>query len=399
MAVFEYKATESDSSVVDGTIVADTARAARDLLRERGFTVNLIRPSSQAKQAGQGITRQKDQAQVISFIRELATLLRTGIPLLGALSTLSAQHRGRFRSGIQHLCDQVAAGVSLAGAMRDLPCYFDEFCVSIVQVGENTGSLDVALKRLAEFREKTNRLRSRVTTALVYPLFVCVIGLCVSMFLMTYVVPLILSTLNQAGRQLPAITRMVKTASDLMVGWWWLILIVIAAIILLVKAVLKTDRGRWLFSKGLLKVPVIGELVRKENTSRIAVVLAALLRSGLQFIDAVQITRGTLKNRVFSKAMEQYQSAVAAGKDVSEPLKATGVFAPMVVQMLAVGQQTGNLEEMLEQLAETYDQEVNTATARMTAMIEPLLIVLLAILVGFIAFATILPILEMSNVL
>ena len=149
----------------------------------------------------------------------------------------------------------------------------------------------------------------------------------------------------------------------------------------------------------VLRIPILGEVVRKENTSRMAVVLSALLQSGLQFVDALRITRQTLRNRVFQSALDDYELAVTAGRDVAAPLGASGVFSPMVVQMLAVGQQAGQLEEMLQQLADAFDQQVSTAVQRMTAVLDPLLIVLLAIMVGFVAFATLLPILEVSNVL
>ncbi len=238
-----------------------------------------------------------------------------------------------------------------------------------------------------------------MTTALLYPAVVTTVGLAVMVFLMTYVVPNLLDTLVEAQRELPAITRIVKGASDLLLGGWWALLIGLAALVLALRTVVRSERGHEVLDRLLLKVPVLGELARKENTSRMAVVLAALLESGLQFVEAVRITRSTLRNRVFRRALERYEEAVQAGRDVAGPLAATAVFPPMVVRMLAVGQESGRLEEMLEELARTYDQEVSVAARRLTALLEPVLIVILAVLVGCIAFATILPILEASNVL
>lgn len=401
MPVFDYRAVDTDAADVGGTVIADTARQARDLLRDRGLTITRVRPvggpaavTYRQRRRGRGA-----QGEVVVFVRELATLLTAGIPLLPALKTLADQHRHRFRAVVQDLADRVAAGVSLAEAMDRHRAYFDELCVSIVRVGQSTGGLDQALGRLAEFKEKAHRLRSRVATALIYPAVVAVVGLAVSLFLMTYVVPNLLATLTQAGRQLPAATRLVKAGSDFLLGWWWLLLAAVAAAALAVKAVLRTERGRTAMDRLVLGIPVIGELARKENTSRMAVVMAGLLGSGLQFVEAVCITRRTIRNRVFRRAMDDYEAAVTAGADVSGPLAAAGVFSPMVVQMLAVGQQSGQMEQMLEQLADAYEKQVAAATQRLTALLEPLLIVLLAIVVGFIAFATILPILEVSNVL
>ena len=401
MAVFQYRAMDLDASAVAGTIVADSPRQARDDLRDRGLTVTRVRPIERQVRPTLAARRRgrAGQVQVTAFARELSTLLTAGIPLLSALGTLTRQHRSHFKTVIQQLADHVAEGVALAEAMARQPLYFDRLCVSIVRVGENTGSLARSLAQLAEFKDKAHRLRNRVVTALIYPAVVCTIGLTVSIFLMTYVVPTLLTTLRQAGRDLPAITRAVSAVSDLLVHWWWALLAGLAGLVALVRAVLRTGAGRRLADRLVLHVPVVGDLIRKENTSRIAVIMAALLRSGLQFVEAVRITRETVRNRTFRRAMDEYEAVVTAGADVAGPLEDSGVFSPMVVQMLAVGQQSGELENMLEQLAETYDRQVDTATRRMTSLLEPLLIVLLAVLIGFIAIATLLPILEASNVL
>ncbi len=398
MAVYEYRAFDLDASAVSGTVVADTPRQARDVLRDKGLTVSAVKAVRDRRRLLGGRGRSGRRATV-AFVRELSTLLGAGIPLLEALQTLIEQHGGRFRAVIQAVADEVAGGVDLAEAMRRHPAWFDELAVSIVAVGENTGSLSAALKRLAEFKEKADRLRSRIVTALMYPSVVLAVGLLVCVFLMTHVVPDLLSALVREGRELPAITRFVKGCSDLLLGWWWLLLGGVAAAAVGVAAALRGERLRYLADRLILRVPVAGDLIRKENVSRMAVVMSALLRSGLQFTEAVRVTRDTLRNRVLKRAMTDYEQAVTAGSDVAEPLRASGVFSPMVIQMLAVGQKAGQLEDMLDQLAESFDQQVDTATQRLTAVLEPLLIVLLALVVGAIALATILPILEMSNVL
>ncbi len=241
---------------------------------------------------------------------------------------------------------------------------FDELCVSIVQVGENTGSLEAALLRLADFKEKAHRLASRVTTALIYPAVVCVVGVAVSVFLMTYVVPNLLGALTQAGKELPAVTQAVKAASDAIRSWWWAMLLALGAAAAGARVLVRSEKGRLAADRFVLRVPVLGDLVRKENTSRMAVVLAALLRSGLPFVEALRVTRGTMRNRVFRRAMDEYETAVTAGADVAASLERTGVFSPMVVQMLAVGQKAGQLEDVLEQLADAYEQQVSVATTR-----------------------------------
>ena len=400
MALYEYSAIDVDSASVSGTLVADTVRQARDTLRDRGLMITTIDAMGEGKIGRRKFGRRRgSQVEVVDFVRELATLLSAGIPLLSGLHTLIEQHRRPFKDIIQEIADQVAAGVSLADAMGRHCGWFDEFTTSIVAVGENTGSLDSALRRLADFKEKAHQLRSRVTTALLYPGVVCTVGLAVCIFLMTYVVPNLLGTLTQAGKELPVITKVVKAVSDFTIGWWWAMLAGIFAVVAGFAAVGRTEQGKRAIHSMLLRIPLVGDLIRKENTSRMAVVLASLLRSGLHFVEAIRITRRTLRNRVFQDALVDYEKAVAEGKDVAGALKQSGVFSPMVVQMLAVGQQAGELENMLDQLAVSYDQQISTATHRLTTVLEPLLIVLLAVVVGFVAFATILPILEAGNVL
>ena len=400
MPVFDYRAMDLDGGVASGTVAADTARAARDELRDRGLTIlEMIEVRRrEVSRLWQRRRLRHTAVETTTLIRDLATLLRAGIALLPALKALERQLSRRLKPVVQDLGDRVAAGVSLADAMERHPAVFDELAVNIVRVGESTGSLDVSLRRLAEFRDKSHRLRSRVTSALLYPGVVCVIGLAVMVFLMTYVVPQLIDALLESDRPLPGVTRAVRAVSDLLVHWWWALLVGVVGIVVTIRLLLRREGIRRLVHRGLLRIPILGDLIAKENTSRMAVVLSGLLRSGLPFIEAIRITRRTLSNLTYRDAMETYEQAVAAGRDVAGPLEEAGVFKPMVVQMLAVGQQSGELEDMLDQLAETYDEEVTTAATRLTAMLEPLLIVVLAILVGFIAFATILPILEVSNV-
>ncbi len=399
MAVFRYSAVDVDASTVAGTVIADTPRQARDELRGRGLTVAEVAAVGEPSAPDLWERRRGKLAQgeVGAFVRELATLLGAGIPLLAALDTLIRQHRGRFRTVLQGLRDRIASGSSLIEAMGARPAYFDELAQSIVRVGESTGTLETILARLAEFREKAHRLRSRLVTALVYPAVVCLVGAAVATFLMTYVVPQLVGTLEEAGRTLPLATRIVKGASDFVLAWWWAILGAAALAAAGLKLLRRSARGRLGLDRLVLRLPLVGDVVRKENTSRMAVVLASLLRAGVHFDEAVRITGRTLRSAVFRQTMETYERAIVSGSDIAGPLEASKVFSPLVIQMLVVGQQSGQLEDMLAQLSEAYDQQVATATQRLTAMLEPLLIVLLAVVVGFVAFATILPILEVSD--
>jgi type II secretory pathway component PulF len=398
MAVFSYRATDLRSADLTGTIAADTPRQARDVLRQRGLIVRDLAEDRPAVQK----SRRRGRAggsryESTLFIRELSTLLSIGVPLLEALDVIGRQHEGRFHATVLLLRDRVAAGSSLANAMREQPTVFDDLCINITEVGEDAGTLDSALERLAEFRERSQQLRGRVSTALIYPGIVLATALFASTFLMTFVVPKILEPLVEQGQTLPLPTRMVKGASDFLVSWGWLLAFIVAAAACGFVALLRSPAGKRWWHRTVLRLPLIGELARKQAIVRIAIVISTLLKSGIVFLRALEIAQRSTKNLVLRDALERGGKAITAGSGLAEALEQTGAFPPMVVQVFALGQQSGRLEEMLDRLATTYDQQVNSAAQRLTAILEPLLIVVLAILVLFIVLATVLPILEAGN--
>jgi len=405
MAVFAYKAVDADGKFVQGSVVAESPRMARDELRDRGLKIQAVTPrrgtSESSSRPGifQAVLARTYRVKVVEFIRELSTLLGVGTPLLESLDTIIKQHRGGFRASLLALRDRVSSGASLAEAMGEEPLLFDNMSISIVRVGENAGTLEVALDRLADFKERWQQLKGRVLTALLYPAIVLMIGLAVGVFLMTYVVPNILSALVDAGRDLPWVTQVVKAISDVLLGYGWLILFGTITAFGLLRWVLGTDRGKHAWHLWQLKVPILGELIRKQAIVRIAVVMSTLLRSGVVFIQAIQIARTTTRNVIIQDALKKCEEAIFAGREISEALEQTGAFPPLVVQVFSVGQQSGKLEEMLSRLAVDYDRQVQSMASRLTAILEPVLIILLAVFVGMIAAATVLPILETSHVL
>lgn len=405
MAVFAYKAVSSNASAVSGMIVADTPRDARDSLRAQGMSVQEVLPHADRSAAGLGASRLPWRrrhipgaaAKVVSFIRELSTLLAVGVPLLEAIDTIKRQHRGRFGAALLTLRDRVSGGASLADAMREQPGVFDDLCVSVTEVGENSGTLESALERVADFKERSQAFRNKLGTVLLYPSIVLVMAVGVSVLLMTVVVPNLLAALVEAGRPLPLPTRVVRFASELLVSWWWAIFLGIGLLAVAVQLVLGTPRGRYAWHRLQLRIPVVGDLVRKQAIVRLSVVLATLLRSGVVFVRALQIARRTTPNLVLNRALAKCEEAVGAGRDISAALEETGAFPPVVVQVFSVGQQSGRLEEMLDRLATDYDRQVASAAQRLTALLEPALILLLVFVVGFIVLATILPMLQAAE--
>jgi type II secretory pathway component PulF len=397
MAVYTYKASDPSAIETTGTIAADTPRQARDLLRDRGLTVRNLAHAETRRKSRAPLFSASSSYVVTLFLRELSTLLSVGVPLLEAMETLAQQHHGSFRMHLLVLRDRVAAGSSLAGAMKEQPKLFDDLCVNITEVGEEAGTLDESLERLAEFRGRAEQLRGRIANALIYPALVLSVAIGATLFLMTFVVPRILEPLIEQGQPLPLVTRIVKTTSDFIIGWWWLLLATILIGACLFAAFIGTTKGRFAWHRFLLKLPLFGDLIVKQSIVRLCVVLGTLLRSGIPFIGAIQISQRSASNQVLRKALQRCENAISAGGDIAGALRDTGVFPPMVVQVFAVGQQSGKLEAMLDKLAATYDQEVTRSTQRLVSILEPMLIVVLALVVLVIVLATVLPILEAGN--
>ncbi len=415
MAVFTYEANDLEARLVRGTLIADTPRDARDRLREQGLSILQLVDRAQADTSGSlfrrllvtfrgsGAVAGGTSGGGTMFLRELSTLLEVGTPMLEALDTVVRQYSRKKRGPWLALRDRVAAGGSLAEAMRDAQHHgrrlFDPVTRAMVEVGEDAGRLGEVLEETAVFQERAGELKNRLASALIYPAVVSVVGVAVCLFLMTYVVPGLLESLAEAQRELPWITGVVKGTSDLLVGYGlWLVLGAVAASFGFV-AVLRTDTGRLVWDRLLLRLPGAGDIVRKQAVVRLSFVLSTLLRSGVPFERAVGIAQGVTRNRVLRDALRDCETAVEAGRDLGPALEATKAFPPTVVQVFALGQASGNLEVLLDRLAGAYDRQVATLTGRLTALIEPVLIVLLAVAVGVIAFATILPILEIGNTL
>lgn len=426
MAVFSYQACSAgvaaggSPTVLRGTIAADSPRHAREILRERELEVLAVdqvrrSPGLGWLKAGLGKKSNRYEARVVVFVRELSTLLAVGTPMLQALDTASGpqsvKSQGKrlhwitlnrssgFDAMLLQLRDRVAAGAALSEAMSDHPDVFDPLTLRLVEVGEKSGTLDSVLDKLAGFKERSASFRGRLTNAMIYPAIVMTMALVVTILLMTFVVPNILKPLVESGRPLPLVTQVVKGISDTVLGWWWLIGLIAAGGFILLVALFQSKRGQSVWHRWQLNLPGIGPIVRKQETVRVATVIHTLIDSGVAFLTAIEIAQRTVRNRVFSKALATIGESVGTGRDIAEAMGETNAFPPTVVQVFALGQASGRLGPMLERLANDYDKQVQQAAQRLTVLLEPIMILVLAMLIGFIAFATILPILEAGHVL
>lgn len=401
MAVFTYKGTSRANASVRGTIAASTPREARDQLRARGVAVQKLveQKARTGSLAWARFRHRRARQQWTGAVHELAMMLHGGIPLLEALDTIVQQHDGGLKVALIEVRDKVAAGASLADALKDRPELFDPTDVHLVEVGENAGTLDAVLEQLAEFRQRTAQFQDRVFTSLMYPAFLVVFGTAAAVFLMTAVLPPLLENILETTDELPLPTQFVLSFSNFLVSYGvWLGLAVVLGIVAFAWFV-RTDHGKLLWHRTLLKIPVVGPMIVKQSLSRIAMIVGTLSRSGIELTRAIELAGQSTRNAVLATALQECGTHIEAGAEIAEALEKTAVFPPLAVRVFSVGQDSGRLEEMLTRLSADYDRQVETTSSRITALLEPILIVVLAIGVGFLLLATILPILEAGNVM
>ncbi len=400
MPVYNYQGERTDGSTARGTITADTPRQARDLLRGQGVSVRKLSDTAVQKTAKRWFTfgTRSLQGQWAGATHELAMLLHAGIPLLDGLDTIAKQQTGTFQTILMGVRDRVAGGISFAEALAERPDVFDAASIHLVEVGENAGNLEHVLEQLANFKLQMMETKDQVLTTLIYPAFLVVFGVASSIFLMTFVMPPLLENLKDSLTELPWPTKIVKGASELLLNYGLLIAVAFIALVFAVVTYVRTDAGQLAWHRAILHLPVIGPMLAKQGVSRIAMIVGTLLRSGIVLTSAFDLAAKSTDNRILRDALKDCGKRMGAGEDVAEALERSGVFPPLAVRVFAVGQESGRLEEMLERLAKDYDRQVSIASKRFTALLEPVLIVILAVFVGFLLFATILPILEAGNV-
>jgi general secretion pathway protein F len=407
MPVYQYKGYDGNGSPKTGMLDADSAKEARIQLRALHVHVTDLDPletltATTARRFLPKFLQKRHRQQVTLLTRQLSTMLRSGIPLASSLTALIDQAgTPDLEVVLRDVREKVTQGVTFADALANHPGYFDDLFVNMVKAGEAAGNLDVVLGRLADFTQKQDRIRSKISAALAYPMVMCFFGFIVVIVLMTFVVPRIMKVLQRGpGRSqeaLPLPTQILITVSDFTGAYWWLILGAIAGGWALFRVALRNEEFRYRYDAFRLKVPVLGDLFRKSAVSRFCITLSTLLKSGIPALQALKIVRGIVGNLVIARVVDEVHEKIVAGADISGPVKKSGVFPPVVGYMIAVGEQAGTLEEMLERVAEAYDDEVEISAQKVTSMIEPVLIVAMSLVVGFIVVAILLPIMQIGQ--
>jgi general secretion pathway protein F len=424
MPIFEYKALTSSGKTKKGIVDADTARDARSKLRSdhmhvtemwevagkkskkdksaakktRGLPVKKGKPGGLLSREIELFQPKISTRDLATFTRQFSTLLRSGIQLADALNALVEQcadpHLERV---LRNVKEEITSGNNLAEAMAKHPRFFSDLYVNMVRAGEASGHIDVVLTRIADYLQKQASLKGKVLAAITYPAIMVIVGMAVVIFLMSYVVPRITQILKDRGQPLPFITEILMTASDFTKAYWIYVLLAMVIGGFFLKSLIGTDAGRLKFDSLLLRLPIFGTLFSKQAISRFALTFSTLLKSGLPALDSLKIVALVVNNAKLTQVINNIHARIIEGADIATPIRKSKVFPPMVGYMVSVGEQSGQLEEILDRIAESYEEELDLTIQRLTSMIEPIIIILLAVVVGFIIAAVLLPLLDFSS--
>ncbi|MDD5270149.1 MAG: type II secretion system F family protein [Candidatus Omnitrophica bacterium] len=400
MPNFRYIAKDRDGKTVNGVMDSANSVALVDALRQKELTIISIEEAKEKSRASMSIGGDRASADdLVVFSRQLATMVDAGIPLVGALDALQDQmEKEGFKNIVRKVRDQVEGGLSLSEALSKQPNVFSPFFINMVKAGESSGDLDEILDRVAIYMEKTIALIRKVKSSLIYPAVVIMMAIAITTFLIIFVVPTFKSIFATIGVELPLPTQILIAISDIMRKWILLVIIAMAAFIFILSRVIKTERGALAWDSMMLKLPVLGVLLRKVAVARFARTLSTLQKSGVSILTALEIVGKTSGNKVIEMAVIQTKLSIKEGESIAQPLAASKVFPPMVTRMISVGEQTGKLEEMLSKIADFYESEVDAAVSGLTSLIEPLIIAFLGIVVGGIVISMFLPIVKLIQV-
>ena len=406
MTVYNYKGVSAGGKAVRGTFDADNQRALKDALRKKAIYVTEIwegekKAGSLAQtevNLGQYFTDRVGAKDIAILTRMLATLLKAGIPLVEALNALVDQvDKKSLQAALDDVRRKVNEGTAFATALRDHPKMFDDLYINIVRAGESSGNLDVVLTRLTEFLDAQVALRGKVAGAMVYPIIMALFGSAIVGFLFAFVIPQVTTLFQDQDKALPFITEVMIGISSIFAGYWWLIMLGIAVAIFGFQRWQNTEKGRQSWDRLVLKIPLFGGLIRMVAIARFSKTLSTLLGSGVPLLTAMDIVKEILGNKILIDVIEAARVNIREGESIAGPLKRSGQFPPIVTHMISIGEKAGQLEDMLENVSESYDQQVNIRIAALTTLLEPIMIVVMGVAVAFIVFAIMLPILQLNE--
>ncbi|MFC1546871.1 type II secretion system F family protein [bacterium] len=403
MPIFKYRVRTNRGNELEGSIEAADRRVVIDKMREQSLIIMTLEEEIKSPiriiyEKINAVMNQIKLKDIALFSRQLAVLVSAGVPIVQCLEILSGQLENKFLSDIvKRIKEDIETGVSITEAMEKHPNAFSELYVSMINAGEVGGILDIILDRIANYLESMQALKSKVKSAMAYPAVVLFIAMTVTFFIMTFVVPKFTEMFVSAGGSLPAPTAVLISISGFLKRYFILIILGLIGAGAAFKAYIKTDQGRYNIDSKVLKLPVFGDLATKVSVAKFSRTLGILISSGVPILQAMETVAKTAGNKIVEKEILNAKDSIREGEKISEPLKKSGIFPPMVIAMISVGEETGNLDTMLIKISDFYDQEVNNAVEAVTSMIEPLIIVVMGVVIGGIVVALFLPMFQMSS--
>ncbi|MDO5156090.1 MAG: type II secretion system F family protein [Eubacteriales bacterium] len=397
MAQFNYKAIDKNGKAKKGTVDAADRAKAQEKLRTEGLSVTELKD---AGEGGRGFTLKKSvKSRELSIVcKQMVSILNAGVTVITALEMLSEQMDNKIlREALVESKAYVEKGGSLSDSFRLNPDIFPPIMINMVAAGEASGSMEISFERLAQHFEKDDALKGKIKGALTYPIMVLIVAVLVIIVVMVAVIPNFVTMFDEMGTALPLPTRIMMAGSDLVLHKWWLLLIILFAVIVGVKAFLASPTGEMMFAKASINAPIFSNLVIKSNSARFARTLSTLMAAGIPMLDAIEQVAKMMSNKIFRDGLMETKNQVAKGLPLSKPLKDMDVFPTMLVQMVKIGEETGNIEDMMDKLADLYEREVDLATESLTQAMEPLTMVVMACIVGMIVAAVYGPILSMYD--
>ena len=404
MPVYEYRALNTSGRAVKGIVDADSSRAARLKLRRNGIFPTELHEEAEA----QGDKREFDVLrflrrvklqEVAIMVRQLSTLLSAGLPLVESLTAIIEQvPNPALKKIVTQVRERVNEGSSLADAFAQHPRIFSSLFVNMTRAGERSGALEIVLERLADFTENQVAFRHKISAAMVYPILMTFVGIGVLGFLLGYVIPTVTQIFEDLKQTLPLPTLILMMASDALRRFWWVGVVVLALMLLGIDRYSRTEAGRLVLDRVKIKAPIFGPLALKVAIARFTRTLAILLRSGVPVLTSMDIVKNVVSNRVLEHVIEEARDNIREGQDIAPPLRRSQLFPPLATHMIAVGEKSGKLEDMLMRVADTFETDVETTVQGLTALIEPLMILLMGSVIGFIALSILLPIFQINQI-
>ncbi len=401
MPVYNYKAINDKGESVKGVISAESVKLASDKLRKGGVYLSSIKEATGARRSSRSLPWSGVSISELAVMtRQFSTLISAGLPLETSLVALYEQTDDqKLKEILSEVRNRLSEGSSLHAALEEHKSVFSDLYVSMVRAGEASGTLDVVLDRLADFLEKQLELTSKIRGAMIYPAIMFVVGMGVLVFMMTFVIPKVADIFEASNKALPFVTVVLIGASDFLRENFALLLVFMAVVFFFAHRYVNTPSGKKIYDRLSLRIPVFGKMSSKVMISRFTRTLATLLSSGIPLLDAVKVSESVLGNSLYVDNIRDVRVKVAEGSAFGDCLGQTGIFPPLVVRMVSVGEEAGKVEVMLSKVADMYDTEVDGMLSTLTSLLEPVMILIMGVIMGFIVFAILLPVLNLTSVI